>query len=339
MAVTEDTPSNPRGITTQIMEDIIQVFTNSDKSVGDVVKMTVMLVSIFLVLLSFILNVYIIINIFYKGRIKVSYFKLFLILCVMHAVYTCSSCLVLTVSPSSPLSHYTSLLPVQLQDSLPFLAPVSRASLGALFLVVASLTVERFLSSTVGTPLLRSCTNLFTVMVALAGPSLVVAFYLITRDREPSLDTSGELWFGVEIAVYVIQPLLILTVFGTVNYCKASLTSRLLPLAQVQAIKLNIGVTIVTNLAIFLFLIQECLALWLAQLVTRQDPGTVEEVMDVVTTCHWCVVGLVGVVLSLTPCLYLCLVSDCCAGCCCPAINDLEEVEVRYSQVDTQDRR
>ena len=67
------------------------------------------------------------------------------------------------------------------------------------------------------------------------------------------LDT--EFWFGVEICVYVIFPLLLLTVFGTVNCCKVSLSSRMLPTKQVQAIKINIAVTVSTNIALFLFLV------------------------------------------------------------------------------------
>ena len=68
------------------------------------------------------------------------------------------------------------------------------------------------------------------------------------------LDT--EFWFGVEICVYVIFPLLLLTVFGTVNCCKVSMSSRMLPTKQVQAIKINIAVTVSTNIALFLFLVQ-----------------------------------------------------------------------------------
>ena len=64
---------------------------------------------------------------------------------------------------------------------------------------------------------------------------------------------------------------------------------------KVQAVKLNIGVTVTANLAIFLFLVQvnnkqkswgevwhpilqECLALWLSQLEARPDPDSVAEV-------------------------------------------------------------
>ena len=45
-----------------------------------------------------------------------------------------------------------------------------------------------------------------------------------------------------------------------------------------HAIKLNIGVTIATNICIFLFLVQECLALWLSQLEGRGQGGQVKQV-------------------------------------------------------------
>ena len=77
---------------------------------------------------------------------------------------------------------------------------------------------------------------------------VVVAFFLITTNGEKDLQV--ELWFGAEVCVYIICPLLALTVFGTVNCCKVSLTSRLLPSYKIQAIKLNIGVTISTNVVI-----------------------------------------------------------------------------------------
>ena len=99
----------------------------------------------------------------------------------------------------------------------------------------------------------------------------------------------------------------------------SSLTSSCL-FGQVQAVKLNIGVTVTANLAIFLFLVQvainsnldldqktnqmfsplyrigrysrrsfliqsplqECLGLWLSQLEARADPESVAEVLDLV---------------------------------------------------------
>ena len=111
------------------------------------------------------------------------------------------------------------------------------------------------MSSTSASPLVRCCTNILAVVTAVSGPVVVVAFFLITSSGEQD-HLQQEFWFGAEVCVYIICPLLALTVFGTVNCCKVSMTSRLLPSYQIQAIKLNIGVTISTNVAMFIFLIQ-----------------------------------------------------------------------------------
>merc|ERR1719341_1417699 len=108
---------------------------------------------------------------------------------------------------------------------------------------------------------------------------------------------------------------------------------------QVQAVKLNIGVTVTANLAIFLFLVQECLALWLSQLEARLDPDSVAEVRSLVEAAHSLAQAGVGAALSLLPLLYLCLTANCCRPCCCPAINQLEEGEVSYTMVATEERR
>ena len=52
---------------------------------------------------------------------------------------------------------------------------------------------------------------------------------------------------------------------------------------------------------------------------------------------HLAVLG-VGSVLSLLPCLYFCLTAACCQPCCCPAINELEELEVNYTEVAREER-
>ena len=110
----------------------------------------------------------------------------------------------------------------------------------------------RFISSTSAGPLIRCCTNLLAIVTAVSGPVVVVVFFLITINGEEE----QEFWFGAEVCVYITCPLLALTVFGTVNCCKVSLTSRLIPSYQIQAIKLNIGVTIFTNVAMFIFLVK-----------------------------------------------------------------------------------
>ena len=84
---------------------------------------------------------------------------------------------------------------------------------------------------------------------------VVVAFFLITTNSEQE-QIQEDFWFGAEDCVWLICPLLALKMFGTVNCCKVSMTSRLLPSYQIQAIKLNIGVTIFTNVAMFIFLLQ-----------------------------------------------------------------------------------
>ena len=61
------------------------------------------------------------------------------------------------------------------------------------------------------------------------------------------------------------------------------------------------------------------------------------QVMDLVEVALLlCTVG-VGGVLLLLPLLYLCTSSSCTRGCCCPAINQLEEVEVRYTVVASEE--
>ena len=58
------------------------------------------------------------------------------------------------------------------------------------------------------------------------------------------LDT--ELWFGVKICIFVMFPLPLLTVFGTFNCYKVSMSSRMLPTKRIQSIKINIAVTFIT---------------------------------------------------------------------------------------------
>merc|ERR1712001_255312 len=243
----------------------------------------------------------------------------------------------LPLPPLGSKSPFVSLLPLLPREVLTALPPASRAAVGSIFLTVAALTVERFLSSTVRLTCVRATFSLLALLVAIAGPALLLAFQILTSEQEDASLTT-ELWFGVEVAVYIICPLLVLTVFGTVNYCKVSLTSRLLPSHQVQAVKLNIGVTVTANLAIFLFLVQECLALWLSQLEARPDPDSVAEVLSLVDAAHNLAQAGVGAALSLLPLLYLCLTASCCRPCCCPAINQLEEGEVSYTMVATDER-
>ena len=119
---------------------------------------------------------------------------------------------------------------------------------------------SRFLSSTVPGPILRGFLNTLTILICVCAPvALVTCFILIKYEVFQTfewLHLDSEYWFGLEICVYVIFPLLLLTIFGTVNCCRVANSSRMLPTHQIQAIKINIGVTITTNMALFLFLVQ-----------------------------------------------------------------------------------
>ena len=116
----------------------------------------------------------------------------------------------------------------------------------------------RFLSSTAAGGCLRCCSNWFCLLAAVSAPLAVAALLLLTRLDILTLDKplDREFWFGAEVGIYIILPLLVLTIFGTVNCCKVSMSSRLLPSLQIQAVKLNIGVTVCTNIALFVFLVQ-----------------------------------------------------------------------------------
>ena len=61
-------------------------------------------------------------------------------------------------------------------------------------------------------------------MCLLIPLSLAICFILVKFEIFQSIiDLDQELSFGLEICVYVIFPLLLLTVFGTVNCCKVEL--------------------------------------------------------------------------------------------------------------------
>jgi len=317
-----------------LMQRLLDVVAE-EKTWQETVRLATTIAFVVFLVLSLILNLYIIINICCKKRIQVCYFSVFLVGCLLHLAYFASTSLALLWATSSP---FVSLLPALPKAVLVSLPATSRATVGAIFLTVAALTVERFLSSTVRLTCVRATLSFLALLVAIAGPALLLAFQILAAEQEDASLTT-ELWFGVEVAVYIICPLLVLTVFGTVNYCKVSLTSRLLPSHQVQAVKLNIGVTVTANLAIFLFLVQECLGLWLSQLEARSDPESVAEVRSLVEVAHNLAQAGVGAALSLLPLLYLCLTANCCRPCCCPAINQLEEGEVSYTMVATEERR
>ena len=49
-----------------------------------------------------------------------------------------------------------------------------------------------------------------------------VALHVLRLCRAIYRHDFSELWFGLEVGLYILLPLLIITVFGTVNYCKVS---------------------------------------------------------------------------------------------------------------------
>ena len=122
----------------------------------------------------------------------------------------------------------------------------------------STINISRFISSTAAGAVLRFFLNSLTLLLALSAPiSVAVIFVLIDLDMlQPVMEFDKEFGFGVEVGVYIILPLLLLTIFGTVNCCKVSMSSRMLPTNQVQAIKINIGLTVTTNFMLFLFLVQ-----------------------------------------------------------------------------------
>jgi len=158
---------------------------------------------------------------------------------------------------------------------------------------------------------------------------VIICLILMNNDAE-----TNEFWFGVEVCAFVIAPLLCLTVFGTVNCCKVSMTSKLLPTHEIQAIKLNIGVTITTNIAVFVFLVQESLHLWSSQLQSRitSDDESAELALENLLTAHTFCSFLLCLLTSFISFLYP-LIS---CLCCCPAINQLRMTE--YTRVSYNER-
>eukprot|EP00092_Neocalanus_flemingeri_P011620 GFUD01012521.1.p1 GENE.GFUD01012521.1~~GFUD01012521.1.p1 ORF type:complete len:333 (-),score=102.02 GFUD01012521.1:700-1698(-) len=299
------------------------------------VQLTTLLTSCICLLISLTLNTYITANIAYKKKIQVCYFSIFLLLLLAQTLYLCLLSFSLILStlpgclPSSPI----------LAQVTAAAGPVTRSCLGIFACIVGALTIERFLSSTSASQLIRCCSNILAVVTAVSGPIVVVAFFLITSsgDQDP---LQQEFWFGAEVCVYIICPLLVLTVFGTVNCCKVSMTSRLLPSYQIQAIKLNIGVTISTNVAMFVFLVQESLHLWQTQLQAKPFEATLVGNADLESAilslglAHNVCTSILSLTVTLIPILYCCICCTCCSGCCCPAINQLEQV--RYTQVEKE---
>jgi len=325
------------GESCDVIQDLLAIFNKYESRPDTAASVICLSATCVCLVLCLLLNIYIAANIFYKKKFQIRYFTTFLLLLHVQLVYLALSIFsqLLELTPQCfPETQLT-------RDIASVSGPLTRAGLGVFGCLVGALTIERFLASTTAGPILRSFLNTLTLLLALAGPISVVTCFILIKFEvfEAVMELDTEFWFGVEICVYVIFPLLLLTVFGTVNCCKVSMSSRMLPTKQVQAIKINIAVTVSTNIAIFLFLVQESLNLWQRQLLDRQDdPGFHDEVQSALVTvalAEHVTTTLLSLMVSLVSLLYCAISSSCCHECCCPSINELEQI--RYEQVDTKD--
>lgn len=305
----------------------IFVFDQEQNSVAQLMRLVTLFTGFGCTIFLLILNIGIFFNIVLKRKFKVAYFNVFILILVFQLLYISINTLILL-----PPFLSDNCLPESfpLKQIISIASPSSRGCFGIFASIVAALTIERFLSSTSINSLARNCLLCITILLALSLPiGVIICLILINTDTE-----TNEFWFGVEVCAFVIAPLLCLTVFGTVNCCKVSMTSKLLPSHEIQAIKLNIGVTITTNIAVFVFLIQESLHLWISQLQNRAVNGTesAELVLSNLSTaqsfCSFSLFPLTSFISVLYP-LVSCL-------CCCPAINQLQMTE--YMRVGFNER-
>jgi len=323
--------------TCDVLQELLDHFQQFEINPEGGVSVVCLLSTCACLVICLLLNIYIAVNIIYKKKYQIRYFKTFLLLLNIQLIYLALSIFsqLLQLLPSCfPTNQLT-------QDIISFSGPLTRCTLGVFGCVVGALTIERFLASTTAGSILRCFLNTLTILLSICGPvSVVVCYILIQFDIiEPVMELDYQFWFGVEICVYVIFPLLLLTVFGTVNCCKVSMTSRMLPTNQIQAVKINIAVTVTTNITLFLFLVQESLNLWQVQLLERQgDAGLQDEVDGVlhqVVMAKDIILIILNIMISIVSFLYCFISSDCCYGCCCPSINQLEHI--RYEQVESKD--
>lgn len=310
-----------------LLRDMLKHVNGGDVSGAGLIELSTLLTSLACLLVSLILNTYIVSNIAFRKKFKVFYFTIFILLLFVQTLYLGLVSFNLFISTLPECLPSSSLIDQMARAA----TPVSRSCLGIFACIVGALTIERFISSTSASPVIRCCTNLLAVVTAVSGPVLVVAFFLITTNGEEE-QIQQEFWFGAEVCVYIICPLLALTVFGTVNCCKVSMTSRLLPSYQIQAIKLNIGVTISTNVAMFIFLVQESLHLWQSQLQVKPLEETIlvkddlESAIISLGLAHNVCSILLCLIITMISFLYCIICCTCCSPCCCPAINQLEQV-------------
>jgi len=319
----------------QISSYLEQIQNNPQKGVSVICLLS----SCACLVICLLFNIYIAVNIIYKKKYQISYFKIFLLLLTVQIFYLCLSIFsqVLDLFPDNCLISTDNDENEGVKIITSITSPLTRSALGVFGCVAGALTIERFLSSTTAGACLRGFLNTFIVLMCLIIPlSLAICFILVKFEIFQSIiDLDQELSFGLEICVYVIFPLLLLTVFGTVNCCKVTMSSRMLPTPQIQAVKINIAVTVATNIALFIFLVQESLKLWEAQLRERNEDADfkheVDRMLKLGTMGESIATLLLNMMISLVSILYCCISSDCCHDCCCSSINELEQI--RYEQV------
>lgn len=290
--------------------------TNTIEDMKKLLNLVSLLTTSVFLLLSLVLNLIIIINICYKRKSQIPYFSILIIFSFIHMVHFLFAATNTTFSYPLFNDH-------PLEELHQYFPPIIKSTYGLLFLLVASLTIERFLAATVRNSIIKTSLHWITCFLSIAIPGLVLAFNILAKQsHHDHLDNNKELWFGLEVSLYIILPLLILTIFGAINYCQVSVTSRLLHKHEVLAIKNNIGLTLLTNSAIFLFLVQECLELWQWQLKGRTG-SDVESMLNMLEVVDMVLVLVLQLMLALIPLLFLSL--HCCSSCCCPAITLLQD--------------
>jgi len=310
-----------------IINEKLASLQNPSEDIHKTLQALTLLCNLVFLLFSLVLNLSIIINILYTRKTSVAYFRLLILYCLFHVLFQVMDVYLDCQDPIKQLVDPLMEPLIWLEENA---SVVRRGLLGVLFLLVATLTIERFLFSSVR-GLANYCLQFVVCILALTLPALLAAFQIVSK-QVTMFQQSPEVWFGIEIGVYIILPLLILTIFGTVNYCKVSISSRLIPTYEVAGIKTNIGLVVLSNISIFIFLIQECLLLWIEQLSTRSDADqAVVDMLELVTVSMLCTRLGLNLIQWLIPVLILILCSSCSRPCCCSSINQLEET--RYKPI------
>ena len=151
-----------------------------------------------LLLCSLVLNTYVMANVCYKRKTQVAYFVIFILFCLAHVVHFLVAALV------ESIRYFKDWAALQefMEPYEKFPAPLAKGTLGLLFLLVAALTIERFLAGTVRNGIIRGALHWVTTIVSFTVPCLVVAFHILSLDSFRSeLTDKKELWFGLEVGL------------------------------------------------------------------------------------------------------------------------------------------